>query len=205
MKKVILIGGGGHAISILELIKDHSIFLGYADVVPNSYMPIPYLGEDAMILREYPPHEYEIHHVVVYTKEVNLNLRARLINRYKLYPQHTFIAETSVVTPNSQIGQGTAVMHRAIVNRAQLGESCIINTGAVVEHSCHIGNNVFIGPGAIILGDVTIGDNCLIGAGAVIRDGISICSNTIIGMGTLVTRDITDSGTYWGKSIQKIK
>ena len=46
MKGVILIGGGGHALSLLEIIKDRNIIVGYSDIKPNALLPIPYLGTD---------------------------------------------------------------------------------------------------------------------------------------------------------------
>ena len=34
-------------------------------------------------------------------------------------------------------------MHGAIVNGASVGDFCIINTGAVIEHGVTLGRNVF--------------------------------------------------------------
>lgn len=205
MKKVILIGGGGHAMSVLELVGDMRIFAGYADMIPNEQLPIPFLGTDNEVLAQCSNLEYTVHHVLVYTKEVNMKFRAYLIDKYKNYNQYTIIADSAIVTRNASIGQGSAIMQRSVVNCAIIGESCIVNTGAIVEHSCNIGNNVFIGPGAIILGDVSIGNNCFIGAGVIIRDGVKICHNVVIGMGAHVLSDITVSGTYVGNPIRRIK
>ena len=48
------------------------------------------------------------------------------------------------------------------------------------------------------LGDVTLGDRVFVGANATIRNLVSVCSNVVIGAGAVVTKDITEPGTYVG-------
>lgn len=161
-------------------------------------MPIPYLGTDDDILREYPPEDYRIHHAVVYTDKVSLDLRKRLIKKFGKYEASAFVAPTAVVSPKTVLGNGVAVFHRCVINRGSIGPHCVINTGAIVEHDCMLGSNVFVGSGATLCGGARIGNNVFIGAGCVIRDGIRIADDSVIGMGSLVTKDILSSGTYYG-------
>ena len=197
-KKVILIGAGGHALSFLELHKDLSIFEGYVDFAPNPDMPIKYLGNDEFVLSNYAPDDILIHNAIVYGSEVNLNLRTRILEKYSQYEGYTKIADSALITRNTSIGSGCGVFEKVVVNRSFIGNNCILNTGAIIEHNCHIGNNVFIGPGAIVSGGVSIADKVFVGCGSIIRDDISICSNVLIGMGCVVTKDITKPGLYMG-------
>ena len=198
MKGVILIGGGGHALSLLEIIKDKNIIVGYSDMKPNALLPIPYLGTDEDILKNYSPELYEVHHVIVYTSEVNLQLRSRMLDLFKMYKQHTFVADSAIITSSVVLGEGSALLNRTVVNRAIIGKSCIINTGAIVEHDVILGNNVFVGPASVIGGESTIGNNVFIGAGALIRDGVTIGDDVVIGMGAVVVKDIIKGGVYIG-------
>ncbi len=198
MKKIIMVGGGGHALSILEMAPNHDVFLGYCDFKETPAMPIKYLGTDEEVFSKYSPNDYDILHAVVYTSEVNLNLRSKLINKFKSFTGATVIADTAVVTPNSKIGEGTVALHKSVVNHASIGKHCIINTGVIIEHGVTIGDNAFLGTSAVVCGDAKIGNNVFIGAGSIIRDGVSICDNAIIGMGASVTSDITKSGVYVG-------
>ena len=202
--KTILVGGGGHALSLLETLSDYNQIAGYADMQPSSSMPIPYLGIDEEVLAKYSQEDYDIHVTLVYTSEVNLQLRKRIIERYKQYTYHTFIASTAVVTPHSVIEQGCAIMERAVVNHSKLNSNVIVNTGAIIEHGSKIGNNCFIGPGTIICGGVIIGDNTLIGAGTIIRDDITIAPNTVIGMGSVITKTIKEPGIYAGNPVRSL-
>lgn len=199
MKRIILIGGGGHALSLLEMIKDYSLIEGYADICPNASMSVKYLGTDSDILKHYLPDGYSIHHALVYTSAVNLRLREKLQALFTGYELATFVSDTALITKNSEISPGVAIFERVILNRSKVGRNTILNTGSIIEHDCCIGNNVFIGPGVIMGGEVSVQDNTFIGMGTVIRDEVSICSDVVIGMGSLVVKDITQPGRYIGR------
>lgn len=198
MKKTILVGGGGHAISLLETMSNFGSIEGYADKHSSDTMPIKYLGDDEYVQSKFSPDSYDIHVSLVYTDKVNLQLRKKIIEKYKDYKYHTFVALSALLTTNTIVGAGCAIMEKAIINHATLGKNCIVNTGAIIEHNCKIGNNVFIGPGAILCGGVTIGDNTLIGAGVIVRDDCEITSDTVVGMGCVVTKSILQTGVYKG-------
>ena len=198
MKKIIIVGGGGHALSLLEMTPNRDIFLGYSDCKSVDAMPLKYLGSDEEVLKKYSPSDYEVIHAVVYTGDVNLKLRTRLINKYQCYKGAILIAESAIISPNSTIGEGTVVLHKAVLNRAFIGKHCVVNTGVIVEHGVTIANNAFLGSSSVVCGDSTIGNNVFIGAGCIIRDGVSICDNAIIGMGSVVTNNITKEGVYIG-------
>lgn len=205
MKKIILIGGGGHALSLLETLYDISVIAGYADIVPNCLMPVKYLGDDEFVLKHYLSQTYKVHQALVYKDNVDLSLRKKMIDLYQCYEAHTFIARSALVSVNSEILAGTAVFERTVINKSFIGANTIINTGSIIEHGCKIGNNVFIALGVIVGGGVIIGDDTFVGSGSVIRDDVTICSNVVVGMGSLVTRDIVIPGKYYGNPIKLIE
>lgn len=197
-KKLVLVGGGGHARSLLAALDDDVQVAGYADMQPRDDLDIPYLGSDSDCIALLDPAEYEVAVTMVSGRDCSLALRARIIDSYKGFGMPLIIAPTAIVA-GCRIGPGTQLMHRAVINTGtEIGSCCIVNTGAVVEHDCKIGFNVFIGPGAVICGGVEIGDNCYIGANATIRPGVKICSGAVIGLGAAVTKDINDARTYAG-------
>lgn len=204
IKKVILVGGGGHALSLLEMLGDVSIIAGYVDIEPNNEMPIKYLGNDDFILNNFSPDKYEIHHAIVYNNDVNLTLRRKMIELYKQYDVHSFVAHTALVSQKSEVLSGCAIFERSVINRSFIGSNTIVNTGVIIEHDCKVENNVFLAPGVIIGGGVVVKDNTFIGSGTVIRDGVTICSNVVIGMGSIVTQDIAISGKYYGNPTKLI-
>ncbi len=111
----------------------------------------------------------------------------------------TLIHPQSVVSEESSIGIGTAVMAGAVINPgAVIGKGVIINTSASVDHDCIIGDWVHVSVGTHICGSVTVGNECWIGAGATISNNIEVCSSVVVGAGAVVVRNINESGTYIG-------
>ena len=107
---------------------------------------------------------------------------------------------------NARIGKGTVVMANAVVNVcAFVGDHCIINTGAVVEHDNTIGNFVHMSPVTKLGGSVSIGDLTHVGIGATVSNDVDVCADCVIGAGAVVVQDIKDSGTYTGVPAKKRK
>ncbi|MDE5975762.1 MAG: NeuD/PglB/VioB family sugar acetyltransferase [Muribaculaceae bacterium] len=195
----ILVGGGGHALSLLESLPETLSVIGYAALSPSQNIKLEWLGNDATdttILSL--PHPFHI--AFIYAGSPLMDKRRGIISRYEKAGARfvTIIAPSAIVTPNSVIGEGSAILAGAIVNRASLGRHVVVNTGAIVEHDCEIGDNTFIGPGAVLGGGVRIGNDCFIGLGARIRNGITIGPGVTVGMGAIVTRNLSKPGIYHG-------
>jgi acetyltransferase-like isoleucine patch superfamily enzyme len=73
-----------------------------------------------------------------------------------------------------------------------------VNTGAVVEHDCHLEDHVHIATGARLGGGVTVREQSFIGMGASIRHGITIGARAIVGAGAVVVKDVCDGVTVVG-------
>ena len=203
MKEIILIGGGGHALSLLESLPEDLIGKGYTALSPSEKMPLPWLGDDGK--DEALLHLPAFYHIAfIYGGAPRLEKRRALIERFEKAGVNfaTIISSTAIVTPNSKVGNGVAILAGAIVNRAILEDHVVVNTGAIVEHDCRIGKNTFIGPGAVLGGGISVGENCFIGLGARIRNGISIGKDITVGMGSIVTSDLTMPGLYYGSPLK---
>jgi sugar O-acyltransferase (sialic acid O-acetyltransferase NeuD family) len=102
---------------------------------------------------------------------------------------------TAFVAANAAIGNGTQILAMsAVCVDVILGEACIINTCASVDHECTVGQGVHIGPGAILCGEVQVEDFAFVGAGATILPRVRIGRRSIVGAGAVVSRDVP-SGT----------
>lgn len=198
-----LIGGGGHAVSVLMAVPPGERVAGYVDFRASECMPVPYAGTDDEFLSGAGADCARVHIAVV--AGTDMSLRRKIIDRYGKLTPASVIAPSAIVTSGSEIGAGTAVMHGSVVNGAHIGRHCIINTGAVVEHGVTLGSNVFVGPGAVICGGVTVGDDVFIGAGATVRNCVSIASGCTVGLGAAVTRSLDEPGTYTGVPARKVK
>jgi acetyltransferase-like isoleucine patch superfamily enzyme len=108
-----------------------------------------------------------------------------------------------------------------IQKNVKIGERCKIQSHTFICELVRIGNDCFIGHGVVFINDLfakggpargdktlwkstDIGDNVSIGSNATILP-VSICNNVVIGAGSVVTKNITQSGTYVGNPAKKIK
>lgn len=203
-RNVVLVGGGGHALSLMEFAKDQ--IAGYLAPAPNGTLTSEWLGDDANMVNLLDK-GLTFHIALVYSGFPSMKAREKIIKQYieKEAVFTSLIAPSSIVTSNSSIGCGTAIMAGSIINRAKIGSHVIVNSGAIVEHDCTIGDNTFIGPGAVIGGFTEIGRNCFIGLGARIANGIKIVDDITIGMGTVVTKHLMKPGIYAGNPIRYYK
>ena len=104
------------------------------------------------------------------------------------------IHPSAIVSPYSEIGEGTVVMQGAIIQSgAKIGKHCIINTGATIDHDCTIDDYVHISPNATLCGNVHIGEGTQIGVGTSIVPGIKIGCWTLICAGSVVTKNMPDN------------
>ena len=208
-KNLILIGGGGHCKSVIEVAESAGYnILGILDrpeEVDKKVLAYDVIGVDDDIPNYVDKAEFVI--TIGFIK--NPALRIKLYNKVleaggKLA---TLIASTAYVSKYAKIGQGTVIMHQAFVNAgAEIGENVIINTLANIEHDACIGNQCHISTGAMINGDCKVGANSFIGSQSVLANAISVCPDAVIGAGSFVRKSIVQAGIYSGNpAVLKIR
>ncbi len=206
-KKIILIGGGGHCKSVIEVLEalEYPI-LGVLDIpekIGEKVLSTSVIGTDDDIYKYKDSATFII--TVGFIKDPSI--RIKLYNKVKDNggQLETIIAPTAYVSRYATIEEGTIVMHKAVVNaEVRIGKNCIINTLSNIEHEAVIGNNCHISTGAMVNGGCTIGSNTFIGSQSVLAHGISIGENSIISAGAFVHKSIS-SGIYVGNPAKKIR
>lgn len=207
MKKLAIIGGGGHAkvvASIILKLSDYEL-VGYIDQTEKpSFLNLPYLGNDDSFIEKY---KGKIYYVALGIGQIETSkIRKGIVGKYVDFKFPIILSPNAVINQNVQIGTGTVVMDGVVINvDSQIGDYSIINTNATIEHDCKIGNYVHIAPGVTLSGNVSVGNNTLIGTGSNIIQGINIVSNVIIGAGSPVHKNILVAGVYVGNPLRKVK
>jgi sugar O-acyltransferase (sialic acid O-acetyltransferase NeuD family) len=106
---------------------------------------------------------------------------------------------TAFVAASATLGGGTQLLAQAAVAvDAVLGEACIVNTGATVDHDCRLGDGVHVCPGAHLAGCVVVGNDVMIGTGAAVLPRVRIGDGARVGAGAVVTRDVPAGVTVVG-------
>ena len=104
------------------------------------------------------------------------------------------------------VGKGTIICSGAALTcNINIGNMSHINLNTTIGHDVKIGNFFTCSPGVNISGNCEIGNNVFIGSNSVLKEGIRIGNNVTIGMGSVVTKDLLESGTYFGNPCRKVK
>ncbi|BAK72683.1 NeuD/PglB/VioB family sugar acetyltransferase [Arcobacter sp. L] len=178
-EKIVLIGGGGHCHSVIDVIEQENKYeiIGIVDTKEN-------IGKKVL--------DYEViacdddlktifktcKNALTTVGQIESNkIRVKIYNNLKQigFNLPIIISPLSYVSKHSFIDEGTIIMHQALINaNVKIGKNCIINTKALIEHDCVIGNNCHISTASVINGGVTVKENSFFGSNATSKQSIEI-------------------------------
>lgn len=190
-EKIILVGGGGHCKACIDVIELQGKFeiaaiVDTANKIGQTILNYPILFTDDDL--ENLAKEYRNFHITIgQIKSVELRLKLFEILKLLNVKFPPIISPLSYVSNHASIGEGSIVMHHAIVNAgAKIGTNTIINSKALVEHDSIVGNFCHISTGAILNGGVIVGHNSFVGSNAVVKQEVVIPSCSFIKAGSLI-------------------
>ncbi len=208
-KNLILIGGGGHCKSVIDAAEstDYNI-LGILDIPENvgkSVLAYKVIGTDDDI----PQYVDKAVFIITVGFIKNPTVRVRIYNKVKKAGGKlaTIVASTAHVSRYANLGEGTVVMHQAVVNAgAKVGANCIINTFCNIEHDTVIGDQCHISTGTMVNGECVVGERVFVGSQSVLANCVSVGEDIIVGAGSVIRKSISEKGIYAGNpAILKVK
>lgn len=187
MQKIALIGGGGHARVIIDLLHacnqeqpQYELVGIYDDSEATEILGFPRLGT----LTDLASHNQTVQ---LLTALGNNGLREKLAITYPQLKFATLIHPSAIIGSDVHIGEGTVVMAGCIIQaNATVGNHCIVNTGAIVDHDVHIGDYTHIAQRVTLTGGVQVGTRCLLNAGTIVAPWQTITDQTILPIGSQI-------------------
>lgn len=196
---IVLVGGGGHCKSVIEVAESMGCtVIGILDMPENAGKEIlgyEIIGTDEDI----PQYVEKVRFIVTVGQIKSPDLR---VNIHKKIFQAggrlaTLVASTARVSRYAKIGEGSVIMHQAMVNAgASVGRGCIINTFSNIEHDVVIEDFCHVSTGAIVNGNCFVGEGSFLGSQSVIVNGVSIVGGCVIAAGAMVRKNIVRKGIY---------
>jgi sugar O-acyltransferase (sialic acid O-acetyltransferase NeuD family) len=188
---IILVGGGGHCKSCIDVIEQEGIYsiAGIIDVkskIGEKILGYTIIGSDddiGSLSKEYK------NFVITLGFIRNSELRIKLYNTLNDLGVNlpAIISPIAYVSKHAKIGAGTFIMHHSVVNAgAEVKDNCIINTKALIEHDSVIHSHCHISTAAVINGGVEVGEATFYGSGSVCRQFIKIKENSFIKANSIV-------------------
>ena len=192
MKDIVLIGGGSHCESVIDVIEQEGQFriAGIVDMpefLGSNILGYPVIGNDSDLASLAKKYQYAL---ITVGQIKSPALRIKLFNLAAelgfILP--SIISPRAYISKHAMIGRGAVIMHDALINsNAQIGDNCIINSKALIEHDCSISKHCHISTNATINGGVTVKSGSFIGSGAITKELIIIPKNSFIKAGSIVT------------------
>lgn len=198
-RHILIYGGGGHAKSVIDLIRANGAYhiAGIVDdglEVSSQVMGIPVLGGGS-ILGSLAEQGLEL--AVNAVGGIGApEKRIAVFEKLKLsgFAFPNLIHPRAVVEPTVKVGDGTQVFALAYVGSdSTIGFGCILNYGSITSHDCHLGDYVNLSPGATLAGGVKVGDCSQIGMRVTINLDLIVGSNVRVGNGATVKQGISDN------------
>lgn len=196
-KDVIIIGAGGHAKVIADIIeKSGDNLIGFLD--DNKDIQNKVIYKDKKVIGTIKDTE-KYKNLCFIIGIGNNKIRKQIAEKYNLN-WYTAIHPNSTIGNCVTIDEGSVIMAGVIINPyTTIGKHCIINTKSSIDHDNKIEAYIHISPGSTLCGTVTIKELTWICTGSTIINNITIEKNNIIGAGSIVIKDIKETNkTYIG-------
>ncbi len=199
MKPIVILGAGGHAKVLADLIrrsggKVYGFTTNELERKGTNYLDAPiFVDDDALSGLNF--NVIELTNGIGFTYSPEPRIKTFLWGKNGGYQFAVLVHLSAVIAPDCKQTEGAQIMAGVVIQPGvSIGIDTTVNTRASVDHDCTIGDHCHIAPGATLCGKVSVGDSTLIGAGATVLPHLKIGSNCLIGGGSLVNRDIP-SGT----------
>lgn len=171
MKKeqILLIGGGGHCKSVIDVIEQENKFeiagiIDVAEKIGTKVLGYEVIASDDELTQLFKTYKY----AVVTVGQIHSNtLRLQLFDKLKSigFTLPTIQSPLAYVSSHASVAEGSVIMHHALINAdAKVGKNCIINTKALVEHDAQVEDHCHISTGAIINGGVVVKEGTFVGS-----------------------------------------
>lgn len=192
-ERIILVGGGGHCKSVIDVIELQNRYKIAGIVDKQEKIGQNIFGHTVIATDDDLPElvkEYSNFHISLGFIKNNIR-RVFLFNELCSLGANfpAIVSPLSNISKYAKIGKGSIIMHYAQIGPDSIvGENVIINSKALIEHEAVIGNNCHISTGAIVNGETSIGENSFIGSGAIVVNSTAVPKNYFIKANSLFVK-----------------
>jgi sugar O-acyltransferase (sialic acid O-acetyltransferase NeuD family) len=202
---IILIGGGGHCRSVIDVIESqgqYEIFgiVDMPDKVGTKVLGYPIIGSDSE--KELKEFKAQCPNFLVTVGQVkSAQLRKKIFHRIKVAGGQLpiIISPKAHVSKHAKVEEGTVIHHFAMINaNAKVGVNCIINSRALIEHDAVVGDHCHISTHGVINGAARVGEGAMVGSNACMLPMASLPENSMLAASSILTQAVVEPGIYLG-------
>jgi sugar O-acyltransferase (sialic acid O-acetyltransferase NeuD family) len=196
-EKVVIIGGVGTALNIIEQILDaralYSLPINLTGIILDSHEKGSRIHGITVVggLEVIPTflEDRSIKFLYALYKQDKMKERYHLMETLNIPLERytNFVHPLSYVAGSLIMGKGNVILSNSTVqSNVIMGHLNIINSNVVIEHDTKIGNGNFFAAGSCVGSNVHINDHCFIGLNSTLRENIVLGNNVFVGMHSAV-------------------
>jgi sugar O-acyltransferase (sialic acid O-acetyltransferase NeuD family) len=193
MEKILIIGAGGHAHSVIEVLLEQGQHYEIAGIVDQQYgkigslYGIPLIGDMSAVPAIF---QSGVRNAIIASG--SNSIRKKISVDFKQFNFPAIISKKAIIGYSVSIDDGSIIMPGVCLRiNASIGQHCIVNTNVCIDHECKVGNFVHIAPGCAISGRVSIDDGVFLGTGTSVIDKLRIGQWSTVGAGGVVINDLS--------------
>ena len=211
-ERVVIIGAGGHAREVAEILRHRARECGGPGVVgfvvddPENHDAevgrLPVLGDWSWF------DGADGDGLAVICAVGLPPARKRLAERAAArgLPFASAVSPLAYVSRDARVGDGVMIFPHCFASAgSSVGDHAVLNVGATVSHDARVGRYCTLGPGVRLAGNVTVGEGCYFGISSSVIERVTIGEWATVGGGACVTRDLRGNVTAVGLPARVIK
>ncbi len=178
-EKIVLIGGGGHCHSVIDVIEEENKYEIIGIVDKKELIGKKILGYEVIACDDDLETVFETcKNAIITVGQIKSNIiRVRIYHKLKEigFELPVIISPFAYISKHAKLEEGTVIMHHALINaNAKIGKNCIINTKALVEHDCIVEDNCHISTASVLNGGTVVKENSFFGSNATSKQSAQI-------------------------------
>ena len=203
-ERVVIFGSSDHARVVIDVTEKEGRYviaglIGVFKDIGEEVMGYKILGSEDNLLQIVKEKNVYGGLIAIGDNYVRLKVYKKIVKIIPDFKFVTVIHPSVQIGKNVQIGGGTMIMAGVVVNPCSvIGQHCILNTNASLDHDCVMDNFSSLAPNVATGGNVQVGECTAIGLGASISNNIVIKEHTVIGTGSVVVKDIPEFVVAYG-------
>lgn len=208
MKKVIILGDGGHAKVVIDIINemiaiDATIEIeGVTSLTANRnelIMGYKILGNDDVLLN-YSENK-DIFVAIGIGGFKDNSLREKVFNKINGLGFNflNVIHPTAIISKSVKLGKGIVIFPNVVLNtNVEIGNNSIIATSASIDHDTIVHDHVLVSAGVTVGANTKIGKSSLLALGSKVISSVSIGENVLVASGAVVVNNVKDNTAVFG-------
>lgn len=205
MADYVVIGGGGHALSVVDVLRRNGLSVAaivdpYSSETHKFGLPVSHGVE------EFVGQDQFAYVIGLGDNWKRLKVLESVMDLVGVARVPPIVSQGARVSTSADLAPGVVAMDGSHIGpNCSLGRGALVNTHAVVEHGTSLLDGSSVAPATTTGGNCHIGLRSALGIGATLRHGVRVGDDTIVGSASYVHSDLPDRVVAFGSPARVVR